>query len=186
VAILYHCNFHLGSLNSNVALVCALVVAASGVAGRVIYTRIYHGLSDQRTTLDEVREEVAEARQAIPGDQPLPELWTVLEQFEGRVLRPKSNPLDAMWCYLMLGHRCRRAQRRALAALRGISAAHPELAHARHGLRPSLKRYIAAVRRTETFGVYERVFALWHILHLPLAFLLYASATVHVVAVNMY
>ena len=38
-AILYHSNFHLGSLNANVALVCMLVVSASGFVGRLIELR---------------------------------------------------------------------------------------------------------------------------------------------------
>jgi hypothetical protein len=41
VAILFHANFRLGSTNSSVALACMLVVAASGVVGRVIYPRIH-------------------------------------------------------------------------------------------------------------------------------------------------
>ena len=186
VAILYHCNFHLGSLNSNVALACALVVSASGVVGRLIYTRIHHGLSDRRTTLKEMREEVERARRAIEIDDPLRGLWAVLEEFEERAMRPKHNPLDGAWSFLVIGHRCRRVQRRARRWIRRTAASHPNVAAARRDLQSSVRRYVAAVRRTETIGVYERVFALWHVLHLPLAFLLYVSAAVHVVAVNMY
>jgi hypothetical protein len=186
VAILYHCNFHLGSLNSNVALACALVVAASGVVGRVIYTRIHHGLSDRRATLHDARDEVEQARLVIAGEQTLPELWAILEEFETRVMRPKRNPLDTAWSFLLLGHLCRRANGRAMRSLRRAAPDHPEIAIAQREFRSSTKRFVAAVRRTETFGVYERVFALWHVLHLPLAFLLYVSAAVHVVAVNMY
>jgi hypothetical protein len=42
VAILFHANFRLGSTNSSVALACMLVVAASGVIGRIIYPKIHH------------------------------------------------------------------------------------------------------------------------------------------------
>jgi hypothetical protein len=186
VAILYHCNFHLGSLNSNVALVCALVVSASGVVGRLIYTRIHHGLSDRRATLEEVREDVLQARRAITGDRSQPQLWAILEEFENRVSRPKRHLLDAAWSFLVLGHSCRRAHARAMRNLRREGKRHPELATERRALRTQTRQFVAAVRRTETLGVYERVFALWHVLHLPLAFLLYVSAAVHVVAVNMY
>ncbi len=186
VAILYHCNFHLGSPNSNVALFCALVVAASGVVGRVIYTRIHHGLSDRRSTLDEAREEVERARNAIASDDPLRELWAVLEKFEGLVTRPRRNVVEGAWSFVALGHRCRTAQRRALRCLRRAADSHPAVSAARPELQPSVRHYVASVRRTQTIGVYEQVFALWHVLHLPLAFLLYFSAVVHVLAVNMY
>jgi hypothetical protein len=36
------------------------------------------------------------------------------------------------------------------------------------------------------FSVYERVFALWHAFHLPLCFLLFAAAFVHVIAAHLY
>jgi len=186
VAILYHCNFHLGSLNSNVALACALVVAASGVVGRVIYTRIHHGLSDRRTTLVEIRGEVERVKQSIASDGSLRELWAELEEFERRALRPARNPLDAAWSFLSLGHRCRRARRRALRRLRRSTTQPADVTADRRALGSAVRRYVSAVRQTETLGVYESVFALWHMLHLPLAFLLYLSAAVHVVAVNMY
>src|SRR3974377_7409 len=37
VLVLFHSNFRLGATNSNVALVCMIVVACSGVGGRYIY-----------------------------------------------------------------------------------------------------------------------------------------------------
>lgn len=186
VAILYHCNFHLGSLNSNVALLCALVVAASGVVGRVIYTRIHYGLSDRRTTLEDVREEVGRARRAIAQDDLSSDLGTVLDEFEGQVTRHKRNALDGIWCFVALGHRCRRARRRALRSLRRSTGLSSDIAAARRELRVSIRRYIGAVRRTETLGVYESFFSLWHVLHLPLACLLFVAAAVHVIAVHMY
>ena len=48
--IILHSNFHLGSTNSNVALVSMLIVAGSGLIGRFIYIRIHHGLSERKTT----------------------------------------------------------------------------------------------------------------------------------------
>jgi len=186
VAILYHCNFRLGSLNSNVALACALVVAASGVIGRLIYTRIHHGLSNRRTTLEEVTGEIDSARRAIGTDDRLRELWEVFEGFESQAVHRRHNPVQAVWSFVTLGHRCRSARRRALRCLREAAASDSRLAANQEELRSHVRRYVSAVRQTETLGVYARVFALWHVLHLPLTFLLYVSAMVHVVAVNMY
>ena len=36
------------------------------------------------------------------------------------------------------------------------------------------------------FSFYERLFGLWHILHLPIFFMMILSALVHVLAVHMY
>jgi hypothetical protein len=186
VAILYHCNFKPGSLNSNVALLCALVVAASGVVGRVIYTRIHHGLSDRRLTLDEVRGDVERAKQSLEGEGPVDGILVELAGFEAHVSRPQRGFIGSAWSYVSLGRTCRSAKRRAVRSLRGITAASSQTASGHRQLERAVGQYVAAVRRVETLRVHERFFALWHVLHLPLAFLLYTSAAVHVVAVHMY
>jgi len=51
---------------------------------------------------------------------------------------------------------------------------------------PPLWEHLHIARLVVQFRVWERVFALWHAVHVPLAFLLFAAAFVHVVAVHMY
>jgi len=186
VAILYHCNFRLGSLNSNVALLCALVVSGSGVIGRVLYTRIHHGLSERRRTTAEMKVEFDEARHQITGT-PAPEgLDERLDRFERKVLRHDRGILGSMWDWLLLGTRCRSLRRNvekelvARARTQRVDASH--LRRARLGL----KAYLRAVRQSAAFETYERFFGLWHVLHLPLCFLLFAAAAVHILAVHMY
>ncbi|MBV8853036.1 MAG: hypothetical protein JOY91_06530, partial [Sinobacteraceae bacterium] len=57
-------------------------------------------------------------------------------------------------------------------------------------VRKSVNHYVdsrlTAVRKVASFQAYERLFSLWHALHLPLIFILVAAAVVHVVAVNVY
>jgi hypothetical protein len=36
------------------------------------------------------------------------------------------------------------------------------------------------------FRAYERLFSVWHALHVPLCVLLFAAAAVHVLAVHLY
>jgi hypothetical protein len=47
-------------------------------------------------------------------------------------------------------------------------------------------RRLEAGRRTSEFQTYARLFSYWHVLHIPLFFMLLISAIVHVVAVNLY
>ena len=49
-----------------------------------------------------------------------------------------------------------------------------------------MARYLDAVVRVAKYMAYERLFALWHIAHVPVLLLLVASAVVHVVAVHAY
>jgi hypothetical protein len=46
--------------------------------------------------------------------------------------------------------------------------------------------YLVAVRNVAQFRFHERMFALWHVLHVPLLVVLVAAAVVHVVAVHLY
>jgi hypothetical protein len=42
------------------------------------------------------------------------------------------------------------------------------------------------VVRVAQYSAYERLFALWHLAHLPFVYLLIISAVVHVIAVHAY
>jgi hypothetical protein len=46
--------------------------------------------------------------------------------------------------------------------------------------------YLYGVERAAQFKVFERIFALWHVIHIPLVYMLVATAIWHVVAVHMY
>ena len=50
----------------------------------------------------------------------------------------------------------------------------------------SVTRYTLALRRAAAFKLYERLFSLWHILHLPLFIMMIITATIHIFAVHMY
>jgi len=41
-------------------------------------------------------------------------------------------------------------------------------------------------RAAAQFATYERLFSLWHVLHVPFVYMLVVSAVVHVIAVHMY
>ena len=77
-----------------------------------------------------------------------------------------------------------RAPLRALATERGWSA--DELSRRRRHARKLVRRYVASVVRVAQFTAYERLFALWHVAHVPFVYLLVISAVAHVVAVHAY
>jgi len=49
-----------------------------------------------------------------------------------------------------------------------------------------IDRRLTATQRVAEFQGYERLFSLWHALHIPLIFMLIIAAIVHVIAVNVY
>ena len=49
-----------------------------------------------------------------------------------------------------------------------------------------IRSYLDAVQDTAQFTTYEKLFSLWHVLHVPFVYMLVISAIVHVIAVHMY
>jgi len=52
--------------------------------------------------------------------------------------------------------------------------------------RSYIDRRLAATKRVAEFAGYERLFSLWHALHIPLIFMLIIAAVIHVIAINVY
>ncbi len=61
-----------------------------------------------------------------------------------------------------------------------------ELARRIERRRTLIARHLAAVQRVAQFGVFERLFSIWHVLHVPLVYMMVLSAVAHVIAVHMY
>jgi len=195
ICILYHSNFSLGAANSNVALFCMLTVAGSGLVGRYIYSRIHSGLYGRKLSLDELRDG-ADGLRALSGSVSfLPELVSRLEACEKRLLATGPHlpvlgfvkPLFVATRTLTSRWRLRHYVR---TALRAAARTSPTIAEQRKRLRKAAAAYIdkrlVATRRLTEFQAYERLFSLWHALHLPLIFMLVVAAVVHIVAVHVY
>ena len=195
LCILYHADFSLGATNSNVALFSMLTVAGSGLVGRYIYAHIHRGVYGQRLTLAELRERTESLRSLSGTVGFLPELVGRLEAIERRLLAAGSGlpllaalkppivtlvALVARWRV----HRYIRGQlRRAARGSPVIAAERQRLSRAACGY---ADRRIGATARLAGFQAYERLFSLWHALHLPLIFVLIAAGVVHVIAVSIF
>jgi hypothetical protein len=49
-----------------------------------------------------------------------------------------------------------------------------------------LRLFSLALQKAAALAFYSRLFALWHMMHLPLFFLLIVTALTHIVAVHLY
>ncbi|MDE2049691.1 MAG: pyridine nucleotide-disulfide oxidoreductase [Gammaproteobacteria bacterium] len=195
LCILYHADFSLGATNSNVALFSMLTVAGSGLVGRYIYAHIHRGLYGQRVTVTELRER-ADGLRALSGTVGfLPELVGRLDDIEKRILSagsrlPMLAPLKpAIIAPIALAARWR-VRRYIRRQLRLAARTSPVVAAERKRLTRAACAYadrrISATGRLAGFQAYERLFSLWHALHLPLIFVLIAAGIVHVIAVSIF
>lgn len=195
VLILYHANFRLGSTNSNIALITMLVVAASGLVGRYLYGKVHRSFDGRRaevsTLVADVRSKIARlgkenALTAQFADQ--------FHEFADRSLRPASSAIGAIGDFIFFGIRASRFRRRLGASIKSVldkeakqqKWSRSQCRNARKSVDTLLADYEAVVRNALTFKAFERMFALWHVLHLPFFFLLVVAATLHIAAVHIY
>ena len=193
--IVVHSAFGIGSLNAAVAMGCMLLVAGSGVIGRFIYTRIHHGLYGRKATVQEMQAELGIHTSEMQSRFHFaPNVETRLKEF-GQIIGHGTARLRlSAWQFLTLALRARLVRRQCRRELRRILGAHAaqrqwDRAKLRHRLAAAdalIRDYLDAVRKTAQFGVYERMFSLWHVLHVPFVFMLVVSGVVHVIAVHMY
>jgi hypothetical protein len=193
--ILVHSTFQLGSMNATVAMYSMLIVVGSGIVGRFIYVRVHRGLDGELVSLKALQTKAgmveSEARSWL---RFAPEVEQRLVAFEQRALREDTGWLGHLRQVFVLPvlqfltwRACVRVLHLrvgALAADAGWDAAVRVRREKRS--RRFVTRYLNAVVRVAQYTAYERLFALWHVAHLPFVFLLVISAVVHVIAVHAY
>lgn len=193
--VLYHCNFQLGSFNSRVALYCMLLVAGSGIVGRHFYASIHKGLYGRKTSLKELQNDLAESLARSEGlARLMPEFVNQLKsmsaELQGCEIRRSlgvGRSLKWTFTHVFQGISLMRTARRELAtaAARSESVATDYKRLLRNTSR-YVRDYTSLMGRVAQFSFYERLFSLWHVLHLPIFLMMILSALVHVLAVHMY
>ncbi len=195
ILVLLHSTYRIDSLNAGVALISMAAVALSGLVGRFIYVRIHHGLYGQRATLQQLQTLSGLANQDVRSQLFFaPDVEQSLLAFERDALAPTHSGPARLLHFLLLGPRARLLYWRALPTIRKALKIRAEARQwdrdkTRRRIRKSrqlMLRYLRAILRVAQFHAFERLFSLWHVVHVPLLYLLLVSAIVHVVAVHMY
>lgn len=192
--VLFHSNFSLGATNSNAALISMLIVSGSGIVGRYFYTRIHLGLYGRRASRADLQAAAADLKVNVAGSQFMPELLARLDAADERLLVRRPGAVRTLVRPVFVTARMYverwRLRHYAARQLRLAAIHSPIIAQQRKHLRKTLRRYIArrlqASRRVAEFESYERLFSLWHVLHLPLFFILLIAGIVHVISVHVY
>jgi hypothetical protein len=189
--VLFHSTFRVGSFNAAIALASMLLVVASGLVGRVIYRKIHHGLYGSRATLAELQGSLELQLASLRGVlSRLPAVEREIGLFSELVSARPHGFWRCTMHFTSLGWKRTLAGRRVHRAIAG----HTEIvgagdtatnAHLRT-LARTLDDTLRAVQRSAQFSTYERLFSLWHVVHVPFLCMLVVTAIVHVVAVHAY
>ena len=195
ILILFHANFSLGATNSNVALFSMLLVALSGVIGRYIYTRLHARLEGHEDTLEQLKTVGEKLRSQTTSISFLPGLLEGIDRVEQRLIKaPKGGVARCM--HLSTGAVrmvvARWIVRREIMEAVQKARRKESLIVARHATRLGevarqyAYRRLDAGRRMTEYKMYARLFSFWHVLHIPLFFMLLIAGFVHVIAINVY
>ena len=195
VLIMFHSNFHLGALNSNVALFTMLTVAFSGVIGRYIYGKIHMGLYGRKAVAKEILADAEALAKELGPDMAATDAFKDLGAFGKRVMdQPPSTALSSLVQGAMLHVQSRLLRNRVLAEARkhvidegkangwSFWQRRRRLAE----VNEIVTAYFKALLKAAELRFYERLFSLWHVLHLPLFFVMVLAALVHVWAAHRY
>jgi hypothetical protein len=192
--IIFHSTFRLGSMNARVALYSMLLVTVSGIAGRFIYRHTNEGLYGRRITLAEKEAELEQRTGDVATLVHMaPQVATQLNAFRELAMGDLSKAAGArLWSFLTLGYRARIAKRIALQlldrALQETALDRPQviLTQSRQEARDEVTSYIDVVRATAEFAEWDRLFSLWHVMHIPSVYLLVLCGGIHIFAVHTY
>ena len=194
IAILYHSNFKMGSLNSSIALICMIFVASSGLIGRYFYSKIHYGLYGKKASLDDLFKIVDDEEHRLATAYKLvPDIADTLSNLH-KACTAKLSFSQSLKRFFVVGFKARLTALLLPFKLRKAINKHAEQTGWSDSLckinyltlKRHINNYLHTVIKTCEFSVYERMFGLWHILHLPLFIMMVISGIVHVFAVHMY
>ena len=195
VLILLHCGFSLGATNSNIALVAMLLVTCSGLCGRYFYSKTHRGPQGRKVSLTDLEHQAHEVKERGRNFLRLPELAERFDNEEHELLEVGDwrGPAALLAPFAIAGRYA--ASRRLLcdyagSAIKAGAARHKAVAAQQERCEQVTFDYITrrlhAIRELVEFRVYERLFSVWRLLHVPLLLVLLAASVVHVISVHVY
>lgn len=193
--VLFHSTFQIGSMNGRVALYAMILVAASGLVGRFLYRHIHKGMYGQHLSLQDAEEDLRKSSEDVRTVfSAYPQIEAQLREFRNEAFATERGFGSRLWRFVTLkfrGHRLSSAVREQLIAAMRIAKQEQKLSRTQRILTYRLAKekadaYVDAVCKASQLSSWERLFSLWHIVHVPFLYLLLVSGIVHVVAVHTY
>jgi hypothetical protein len=183
--VLFHTTFRTGSINATVALYCMLLVAGSGLIGRFVYTKIHRGLYGSRSSLKDAYDEMAGSSGEVKSKLHFfPKVEKKIKSFEYEALEKKRGFLEGVWFFLSFD------VRRMLLAWQCKRYIHLKLGSNMNDVAEDastlVRQYLRQIQTVAQFKKFEQIFSAWHILHIPLMYMMVATAIFHVIWVHMY
>lgn len=193
--VVFHSTFRLGSMNGEVAFFAMILVAVSGLVGRFLYRHIHRGMYGQHLSMKDAEGDLkscADDVRTVFGEYP--EILRRLTAFRDFAFAELDGVGARLYRFLTLKFKGRRLSsavrnqlRRAMRkAKREQRLTRPQRILAYRLAKEKANAYVEAVCEASQLASWERLFSMWHMIHIPFLYLLVVSGIVHVVAVHMY
>lgn len=177
--ILLHCNFNLGSTNSTVALVSMLLVAGSGLVGRYLYGKFHYGLYGQQVELAQLKGDLDTFYQQGGA-----------EGFDSSEAKARFEALYLACCHVIDSQQQQVSLKQLFKQRQWLRRQRKGLLAQSNSISPELETHYQALAglldKLAGLRLFERLFALWHVVHLPVFALMVVTACVHIVVVHWY
>jgi hypothetical protein len=178
--VIFHSTFHMKSVNASVAFTCMVLVAGSGFIGRYAYTHVHRTMHGSKLTLEELQSDLfGRENEAESKLKNYPKVLLILHQYHHFAVKKNANSLSRVFRFFALPILRQYANMRCEAMLPIKSSRSRER-------RKLVLDYLNGVETYARFEDFERLFSLWHIVHVPLVYLLAGTSIWHVIAVHMY
>jgi hypothetical protein len=193
--VLFHSTFRIGSMNARVALYAMILVAVSGLVGRFLYRHIHRGMYGQHLSMRDAEEDLKKSAEDVRSIfAEYPQIEAKLKEFRVLAFAHEPNLGARVWRFVTMksrGHRLSLAVRNHLKKALTKAKRENRLTRTQRILTYQLAKqktdaFVDAVCEASQLSSWERMFSLWHVLHVPFLYLLVIAGIVHVVAVHMY
>jgi len=184
--ILLHSNFSLGSLNSNIALFSMLLVAGSGLIGRYVYQKIHRGLYGEQIAFSDLNDDYQLSKKNFSTHEFFTnEHAAALTKIEVQLTQRKVSLLTS----LSARYKVKKIQKNSIKLLKQVILKSEIKGEKEQLIINNFNAWNAGLiklRSMASYALYNRLFSLWHVFHLPLFFMMIITAIVHVVVVHQY
>lgn len=188
LCILLHCNFQLGSTNSSVALIAMLLVAGSGLIGRYFYGKFHYGLYGGQVELGQLKADLDSFYRDLDKDAlDAAQVQDVEELYRGCIEIIDSQRQGVRLRRLLSQRRWLvKMKRRFIAVARTGGKRDDPGSLAREVLQERYRALAGLLDKLAGVRLFERLFGLWHVLHIPVFMLMVVTVIVHIFVVHWY
>ena len=193
--VLFHSTFRLGSMNGSVAFYAMILVAMSGLIGRFLYRHIHRGMDGHHLTMKEAEEDLRlctdDVRTVFAEYPEIEQRLRLFRDYAFAEIKPWLPRLRRFVTLKFTGHRLSRSVRDRLKRAMKRAKKEQKLTRYQRILTYRLAKektdaFVDAVCSASQLTSWEKMFSMWHMIHIPFLYLLVVSGIVHVVAVHMY